>query len=115
MSSKHREKLNQSPAASRKVSGGFLAALYSRVRPRRRRPSCRFACGLRLKGDEQQVSGEPQVITDDSKIVNVTEEFKSVDNPIAVQSAWDLPLGTVPFHSEGAWAALLRRPPALVR
>ena len=60
--------------------------------------------------DGKKVSGEPQVITDDSKIVNVTEEYKEADAGMAEQFAWDLPLGTVPFHCEGAWAALMMAP-----
>lgn len=111
MSSKHREKLNQGPAAGCKVGGGFSRrALFKGAAAATAALGAVSLAGCGSKGDEQQVSGEPQVITDDSKIVNVTEEFKSVDNPIAVQSAWDLPLGTVPFHSEGAWAALLEAP-----
>lgn len=54
--------------------------------------------------------GEPQVITDDSKIINVIGEYKNVDAGMAAQFAWDLPLGTVPHHCEGAWAALLQAP-----
>ena len=111
MSSKHREKLNQSPAAGRKVSGGFSRrSLFKGAVAATAALGAVSLAGCGSKGDEQQVSGEPQVITDDSKIVNVTEEFKSVDNPLAAQSAWDLPLGTVPFHTEGAWAALLEAP-----
>lgn len=60
--------------------------------------------------DAAKVTGEPQVITDDSKIVNVTEEYENVDNALSAQFAWDVPLGTVPFHTEGAWAALLEAP-----
>ena len=111
MSSKHREKLNQGPAAGCKVGGGFSRrSLFKGAAAATAALGAVSLAGCGSKGDEQKVSGEPQVITDDSKIVNVTEEFKSVDNPIAVQSAWDLPLGTVPFHSEGAWAALLEAP-----
>lgn len=61
-------------------------------------------------GAGPKVSGEPQVITDDSKIVNVTEEYKEADTGMAEQFAWDLPLGTVPFHCESAWAALMMAP-----
>ena len=61
-------------------------------------------------GGKPKQTGEPQVITDDSKIVNVIEEYESADPSIAAQFAWDLPLGTVPFHCEGAWAALLQAP-----
>ena len=62
------------------------------------------------KGSESKATGEPQVITDSSKIVNVTEEYKEADPGLAAQFSWDLPLGTVPFHSEGAWAALMQAP-----
>ena len=62
------------------------------------------------KGDESKSTGEPQVITDSSKIVNVTEEYKEADPALAAQFSWDLPLGTVAFHSEGAWAALMQAP-----
>lgn len=65
-------------------------------------------CGDQATGPT--VSEEPQVITDDSKIVNVIEDFEGVDNVLASQFVWDLPLGTVPFHCEGAWAALLEAP-----
>lgn len=63
-------------------------------------------------GDDQdnKVTGKPQVITDDSKVVNVTEEYKEADTGMAEQYGWDLPLGSVPFHSEGSWAALMMAP-----
>ena len=61
-------------------------------------------------GESSKASGEPQVITDDSKIVNVTEEYKEADTGLAAQFSWDLPLGTVAFHCEGAWAALMQAP-----
>lgn len=54
-------------------------------------------------------SGEPQVV-DEKEFVNVTEAYKNVDNTLQAQSAWDLPLGTVSFHCEGAWAALILTP-----
>lgn len=56
------------------------------------------------------VSGEPQVITDDSKIINVAEDYEGVDTTLSAQFEWDLPLGTVPFHCEGSLAALLEAP-----
>ena len=31
-------------------------------------------------------------------------------NTLTAQYEWDLPLGTVPFHCEGSWAALLEAP-----
>ena len=62
------------------------------------------------KDEKPKQTGEPQVITDDSKIVNVIDDYESAEVGIAAQFAWDLPLGTVPFHSEGSWAALLQAP-----
>lgn len=54
-------------------------------------------------------SGEPQVV-DEKEFVNVVDAYKNVDNALQSQAEWDLPLGTVPFHCEGAWAALLMAP-----
>lgn len=65
--------------------------------------------GCGSDGGDKVVS-EPQVITDDSKIVNVIEEYENVDNALQPQFMWDLPLGTVPFHTEGSCAALLEAP-----
>lgn len=62
------------------------------------------------KDEKPKQTGEPQVITDDSKIINVIDGYESAEVGIAAQFAWDLPLGTVPFHSEGSWAALLQAP-----
>lgn len=61
-------------------------------------------------GQEHKVTGEPQVITDDSKIINVIDEYQDADPNMAEQYIWDLPLGSVPFHAEGSWAALLMAP-----
>lgn len=66
--------------------------------------------GCDSDGEGSAVSGEPQVITDDSKIISVIDDFENVDNTLAPQFSWDMPLGTVPFHCEGAWAALLEAP-----
>lgn len=67
-----------------------------------------IGCGGDAKTDA--IDGEPQVITDDSKIVNVVEDYEGVDQALSPQSSWDLPLGSIPFHCEGAWAALLEAP-----
>ena len=61
-------------------------------------------------GTDADQKKEPEVITDDSKIVNVIDEYKEADAGLAAQAEWDLPLGTVPFHSEGSCAALLNAP-----
>lgn len=57
-----------------------------------------------------QASGEPQVITDDSQIVSVTESYEGVDATLTPRFTWELPVGTVPFHCDGPWAALLMAP-----
>lgn len=66
--------------------------------------------GCDSDGEGSAVSGEPQVITDDSKIINIIDDFENVDNTLTPQLSLDVPLGTVPFHCEGAWAALLEAP-----
>lgn len=66
--------------------------------------------GCDSDGEGSAVSGEPQVITDDSKIINIIDDFENVDNTLTPQLSWDVPLGTVPFHCEGVWAALLEAP-----
>ena len=66
--------------------------------------------GCDSDGEGSAVSGEPQVITDDSKIISVIDDFENVNNTLAPQFSWDMPLGTVPFHCEGAWAALFEAP-----
>jgi len=55
-------------------------------------------------------TGEPQVITDESKIVDVLSDYESADANLEAQASWDLPLGTVPIHCGGSWAALLMAP-----
>lgn len=55
-------------------------------------------------------TGEPQVITDESKIIDAIDTYESVDTSLQAQFTWDVPLGTIPFHCEGAWAALLMAP-----
>lgn len=61
-------------------------------------------------GEDLSYSGEPQVITDESKVVNVTDTYEAVDETLQPQASWTLPSGTVPFHCEGSWAALFMAP-----
>lgn len=63
-------------------------------------------------GDDgaKKVTGEPQVITDESKVVDVTDDYKNQDCTLQASASWDLPLGCVPFHCEGDWAALMQAP-----
>lgn len=111
MTSGHCEQLNQQSAAGTKAGDGLSRrSLFKGTAVATVALGAVSLSGCGAKGDDQRATGEPQVITDDSKIVNVIEDFKSIDNPLAVQSTWDLPLGSVPFHSEGAWAALLEAP-----
>lgn len=65
-------------------------------------------CGGTSSSDDN--SGEPQVVEDDSKIVNVLEDYKSEDVTLEAASTWTLPLGTLLFHSEGTWAAAMMAP-----
>ena len=60
--------------------------------------------------DTKKTTGEPQVVNDDSKIVNVLDEYKKADTSIDPAKSWTLPLGTVLFHSEGSWAAAMTVP-----
>ena len=60
--------------------------------------------------DTTEATGEPQVITDDSKIVDVFDEYESADSTLEATYTWTLPLGTVLFHSEGSWSAAMFAP-----
>ena len=60
--------------------------------------------------DTTEATGEPQVITDDSKIVDVFDEYESADSTLEPTYTWTLPLGTVLFHSEGSWSAAMFAP-----
>lgn len=55
-------------------------------------------------------TGEPQVVTDDSQIVDVIEDYENVDNTLAATGSWSLPLGTMLFHTGGVWAAAMLTP-----
>ena len=54
--------------------------------------------------------GEPQVVTDDSQIVDVVDDYENVDSDLAASATYTLPLGTVLFHTEGSWAAAMMAP-----
>ena len=60
--------------------------------------------------DTTEATGDPQVITDDSKIVDVFDEYESTDSTLEATYTWTLPLGTVLFHSEGSWSAAMFAP-----
>lgn len=59
---------------------------------------------------DKEESGVPQVIDDESLIVDALEEYESVDNTLAPTSTWSLPLGTLLFHSDGVWSAAMMTP-----
>ena len=51
-----------------------------------------------------ETTGEPQVIEDDSLIIDALDEYKGVDNTLKAANTWTLPLGTQLFHSDGVQA-----------
>ncbi|MBE6468962.1 MAG: hypothetical protein E7001_03145 [Coriobacteriaceae bacterium] len=59
-------------------------------------------------------SGEPEVVTDSSKIIDALSEYAEADLGIAATQTWSLPLGTTLFHSEGSWAAAMLTPESAV-
>ncbi len=108
---RHRVKVDRTSAAEGRSGAGFSRrSLLKGAAAATAALGAVSLVGCGSDGGSDKVSGEPQVITDDSKITDVVEEYKNVDNALAAQFAWDIPLGTVPFHSEGAWAALLEAP-----
>ena len=62
--------------------------------------------------DTQDTSGEPQVVEDESQIVDALDEYSSADASLAPTYTWTLPLGTLLFHSDGAWSAAMMTPEA---
>lgn len=62
-------------------------------------------------GDAKKTTGTPQVIKDTSKVVDVLKSYKEdASSALAPTATWSLPLGTVLFHSEGAYAAAMLAP-----
>ena len=55
-------------------------------------------------------TGEPQVVKDDSQITDALDEYESTDFGINASATWTLPVGTIPFYSEGSWAAVMLAP-----
>ena len=62
--------------------------------------------------DNRPSTGEPQVVTDSSLMVNVLDgDYEYTDSTLASSEAWLLPLGTVLFHGGGCtWAAAMLTP-----
>ena len=61
-----------------------------------------------------RVDGEPQIVDDESQIVNVFDDYKSVDGNFQATSSWSLPLGTLLWHTDGSWAAAMMTPESAV-
>lgn len=64
---------------------------------------------------KRTTDGEPQMVTDTSKIVNVLDDYASKDLGVGASATWSLPLGTLLWHSEGSWAAAMLTPESSTR
>ena len=66
------------------------------------------SCG---QSGEKEATGEPQVVTDESQVIGVLDgDYAEAECPYQAQATYTLPLGTVLFHTGGAWAAALFTP-----
>lgn len=66
--------------------------------------------GCESKNKAKSTSGEPQVVDDSSQIIDALEEYEGKDTGLNPVQSWNLPLGTVLFHSDGTWAAAMMAP-----
>lgn len=66
--------------------------------------------GCGSDGSAPKRTGEPQVVDDKSKIVDVLEDYEQHDGGFSAAATFDLPLGTVLFHSDGDWCAAMMAP-----
>lgn len=64
--------------------------------------------------DKKSSDGEPQVVTDSSKVVSVLDDYASKDLGVNAAQTWTLPLGTLLWHCEGSWAAAMLTPESSV-
>lgn len=60
--------------------------------------------------DDDNSDGEPQVVTDESQIVDVINDYENVTDTLTATAEWTLPLGTILFHAGGSWAAAMLTP-----
>ncbi len=58
----------------------------------------------------KSTTGEPQVVKDESQITDALDEFENVSTDLEAANTWTLPVGTIPFYSEGTWAAAMMAP-----
>lgn len=61
-------------------------------------------------GTDENESGDPQVISDESLVVDALDEYKGIDGSFNNVGTWTLPLGTLLFHSDGVWSAAMMAP-----
>ena len=88
--------ISKSGISRRGFLGGGMAAAAATLLS-----ACR---GKKDKDDESKgATGEPQVLTDDSKIIDALDEYESVDTTLTAAYTWNLPVGTVPFYSQGSF------------
>lgn len=61
-------------------------------------------------GEEEDKTGEPQFVDDDSQIIDALEEYADAEPAVTLNATWTLPLGTLLYHSDGVWAAAMMTP-----
>ncbi|MDY4041879.1 MAG: hypothetical protein SOY67_07275 [Collinsella sp.] len=70
--------------------------------------------GCSNSDEKRSTSGEPEVVTDSSKIIDALSEYAEADLGIAATQTWSLAVGTMLFHCEGSWAAAMLAPESAV-
>nr|WP_306792796.1 hypothetical protein [Collinsella urealyticum] len=66
-----------------------------------------LGCSSKAKREE---AGEPQVVTDASKIIDALSDFEEADLGVSAAQTWEVPLGTKLYHTGGSWAACMLTP-----
>ena len=66
--------------------------------------------GCSKSSSDDGKDGKPQVITDNSKIISVTDDYKYKSFDMKPVATWMLPLGTLLFHSDGPYCAAMMAP-----
>lgn len=66
--------------------------------------------GCSKSSSDDGKDGKPQVITDNSKIISVTDDYKYKSFDMKPVATWTLPLGTLLFHSDGPYCAAMMAP-----
>lgn len=70
--------------------------------------------GCSSQDGDRASSGEPEVVTDSSKIIDALSEYAEADLGISAVNTWSLAVGTMLFHCEGSWAAAMLAPESAV-